>query len=160
VDGKVDLGLLDAVEGKRGEGEGKWNDKSKGTRWEPEMKALEKRAREARVWLRELGKKKGDTKEEEAHIVVVTHGGFLHFLTQDWDGMKLDKGTGWDNTEWRVYEFVEEGDEARLGETKESYRARRGSMKGLTETEQRELKAAVGELIKKEFGGGPEGSGL
>lgn len=69
----------------------------------------------------------------EKEIVVVSHGGFLHFLTEDWEeGCKgegtMDKpvnetsprnldlagsfqtnqyatGTGWINTEFRTYEF-------------------------------------------------------
>lgn len=68
-----------------------WNDKtSPGSKWAPRVDALEERAREARVWLRELARKSGG---EDDEIVVVTHGGFLHFLTQDWDGMDLSRGT-------------------------------------------------------------------
>lgn len=67
-----------------------WNDKtSPGSKWSPRVDALEERAREARVWLRELARKSGG----DAEIAVVTHGGFLHFLTQDWDGMDLSRGT-------------------------------------------------------------------
>lgn len=66
-----------------------WNDKkSPGSKYAPRVDALEERAREARVWLRELGRKSGG----DANIAVVTHGGFLHFLTQDWDGMDLSRG--------------------------------------------------------------------
>jgi broad specificity phosphatase PhoE len=50
-------------------------------RWEPSSKAIEARAREARVWLRGLGREhKG---EEDVNVVVVTHGGFLHYFTED-----------------------------------------------------------------------------
>lgn len=67
-----------------------WNDKtSPGSKWAPRVDALEERARETRVWLRELARKSGG----DAEIAVVTHGGFLHFLTQDWDGMDLSRGT-------------------------------------------------------------------
>lgn len=66
-----------------------WNDKkSPGSKWAPRVELLEERAREARVWLRELARKNGG----DAEIAVVTHGGFLHFLTQDWDGMDLSRG--------------------------------------------------------------------
>lgn len=66
-----------------------WNDKiSEDSRWAPRPDRLEARAREARRWLRELGRDGQGDKE----IVVVTHGGFLHFLTQDWDGMDVAKG--------------------------------------------------------------------
>ena len=46
---------------------------SKKGKWAATSNAIEARAREARVWLR-------DRTEDE--IVVVTHGGFLHFLTE------------------------------------------------------------------------------
>lgn len=78
---KVDLSLV-----KEG-----WNDKSRGSPWEPTIQALEARAKKARVWLRDLAaQSKG---ADEVHIVVVTHGGFLHFLTDDWDGMDSTAGT-------------------------------------------------------------------
>lgn len=67
-----------------------WNDKtSPGSKWAPSVEALEERAREARVWVRELARKSGTG---DAEIAVVTHGGFLHFLTADWDGMDLSRG--------------------------------------------------------------------
>ena len=61
ADQPVDLGLV--VKG--------WN--SKAEKWAATNTAIKKRAREARVWLRA---------REEEHIAVVTHGGFLHFLTE------------------------------------------------------------------------------
>lgn len=151
-----------------------WNDKGPGSEYAPEMRKLEARARRARrfFWelgqeyfleqLQEQGKTNGDDRDgkEEANIVAVTHGGFLHFLTQDWDGLDVGKGTGWDNTEYRSYEVIleetgEEGEgkgEVKLVETKRSWRRRRGSaVKGLTETEQMELRAAMGEVIKNGF---------
>ncbi|KAK2599861.1 hypothetical protein N8I77_011583 [Diaporthe amygdali] len=133
-----------------------WNNKAgEGSPWAPRVDALEERARGARVWLRDLGRRwKAEGKGDSADIVVTTHGGFLHFLTQDWDGMDLTRGTGWDNTEYRSYEFDEpEGDdsEARLHETKPSWRRRRGSAIGLTSTEQQQMRAVVIEAYKKEF---------
>jgi broad specificity phosphatase PhoE len=62
-----------------------WTDKSPESPWEPEIEKLEERARQARFWLRELGKQSAG--ETEAHVAVVSHGGFLHFLTQDWEGI-------------------------------------------------------------------------
>jgi broad specificity phosphatase PhoE len=72
-----------------------WNDKtSPGSRWAPAVEALEERARAARVWLRELGRKGvAEGVADHADVVVTTHGGFLHFLTQDWDGMDFARGT-------------------------------------------------------------------
>ncbi|ROW03028.1 hypothetical protein VMCG_05811 [Cytospora schulzeri] len=124
-----------------------WNDKtSPGSKWKPDVRALEERAREARVWLRELGRKGIAEGADHADIVVTTHGGFLHFLTQDWDGMDFSRGTGWANTECRSYEFVEpEGDdsEAKVQETKPSWRRRRGSAIALTDTEQQQLRSVI-----------------
>lgn len=67
-----------------------WNDKtSEGSPYAPRPERLEERARAARRWLRDLGRNHGDG---DAEIAVVTHGGFLHFLTQDWDGMEISRG--------------------------------------------------------------------
>ncbi|KAI3393032.1 hypothetical protein diail_4808 [Diaporthe ilicicola] len=132
-----------------------WNNKAPGSPWAPRVEALEARARAARVWLRELGRRwVAEGNGDSADIVVTTHGGFLHFLTQDWDGMDLTRGTGWDNTEYRSYEFDEpEGDdaEARIHETKPSWRRRRGSAIGLTPTEQQQMRAVVIEAYRKEL---------
>ncbi|KAK4134974.1 phosphoglycerate mutase-like protein [Trichocladium antarcticum] len=139
--GRVDLRLVDDA----------WTDKaSAASPYAPDMRKLEARARAARVWLRELGRAfEAAHPGVDAHIVAVTHGGFLHFLTQDWDGMNPRSGTGWANAEWRTYGFVEgpegEGEgEARLREREVSWRRRRGSETGLSETEQMELRSAVG----------------
>lgn len=82
-----------------------WNDKtSPGSPWAPRIEALEERARKARVWLRDLGRKsKAEGRHDNADIVVTSHGGFLHFLTQDWDGMDLTRGmyqSGWSLERW------------------------------------------------------------
>lgn len=81
---RVDLGLVTPG----------WNDKNLDGPWAPVMETLDERARRARVWLRELGAEAA-AKGGEAHIVVVTHGGFVHFLTQDWHGFNSDKGESW-----------------------------------------------------------------
>ena len=52
-----------------------WNVKT--GKWAPTADAVEKRAREARQWLKA---------RPEQEIVLVTHGGFLHYFTQDWSG--------------------------------------------------------------------------
>jgi len=132
-EGKVDFELV-----KEG-----WN--SKTGRWSPASSAVEARARDARVWLRDLGLEasKGG---EDVNIVVVTHGGYLHYFTEDWDGHASFTGTGWANTEFRSYEFVnlEGGDEnASLRETAGSRERRKGDEKPLTADEQRELKASA-----------------
>lgn len=157
--GVVDLGLV---------GEG-WNGKV--GRWSPAASAIEARAREARVWLRDLAREahtqggdgNGDG-DKDVDIVVVTHGGFLHYFTEDWEGNEKFTGTGWANTEVRSYEFVDAGmgdEAASLVETRESRRARRGSERGLSGDEQRQLRAsAEREWAQSGFQGGAESAKL
>ncbi|KAJ9620256.1 hypothetical protein H2203_008021 [Taxawa tesnikishii (nom. ined.)] len=144
----VDLSLLHAD----------WNNK-KG-RWAPNARAIEARARDARKWLAE---------RKEKHIVVVTHGGFLHYFTEDWTGsnkfagalyrlsqlkrhrqgrLLISKlGTGWANTEFRTYTIQGVTDkDAKLVETAESRRLR--DAKPLSKEEQENLK----ETTQKSWG--------
>jgi len=65
-----------------------WYEKGPLSPYAPEMTKLFARAAAARRWLRELTAGKGD----DEHVVVVTHGGFLHFLTEDWHGVNLGRG--------------------------------------------------------------------
>jgi broad specificity phosphatase PhoE len=127
--GCVDLGLVTED----------WN--SKEGKWSPASSAIDRRALDARRWLRDLGKGEAE-KDVDVDIVVVTHGGFLHYLTEDWEGAERGTGSGWENTEFRSYEFVEGGEKASLRETRESRERRRGTERGLTEDEQRELRAS------------------
>ena len=109
-----------------------WN--SKTGCWAPDADAVRERALLVRRWLRD---------REEDVICLVSHGGFMHYLNEDWDGFGEAKGTGWANCEWRTYEFnagVGEGDEnATLVETEGSRARRRGTEKALSDTEQAEL---------------------
>lgn len=110
-------------------------------RWEPTASAIEARAREARVLLRKLGEDGVKEKGEDQHIVVVTHGGYLHYFTEDWDGHEKFTGTGWANTEVRNYEFASSEDsDAALVETGESRKQRRGTEHALSKDEQRILR--------------------
>jgi len=54
---------------------GDYCDKKAGTRWAPQKEKVEERCRVAREWL---------SKRKEKDVVVVTHGGVLHYLTEDW----------------------------------------------------------------------------
>jgi broad specificity phosphatase PhoE len=69
--GTVDLGL--AKEG--------WNTKQ--GRWSPNTSAIEARARDARIWLRNLAQSASRSSNGDIDIVVVTHGGYLHYFTED-----------------------------------------------------------------------------
>ncbi|KAF2162284.1 hypothetical protein M409DRAFT_27287 [Zasmidium cellare ATCC 36951] len=102
-----------------------WNNKR--GKWAPNSKAIEKRAREARIWLQG---------RPEKNIVVVTHGGFLHYFTEDFHDQDKFAGTGWANTEFRSYYFsTHEPTEAHLIETNESRERRKGDGKGLDREE-------------------------
>lgn len=108
---------------------------SKTGKWAPHSDALEERCKLARKWLRS---------RPERNIVVVTHGGVLHYLTEDWSDSDRFTGTGWANTEFRSYTFdPSSGDEASLVETAESRMRRKGTEKPLSEAEQRNLKIST-----------------
>ena len=61
--------------------QGGWN--SKKGKWQSDPAAVKNRAREVRRWLKA---------RPEKVIVLVTHGGFLHYLTEDWDDYALTAG--------------------------------------------------------------------
>ncbi|KAF2489035.1 hypothetical protein BU16DRAFT_520144 [Lophium mytilinum] len=106
-----------------------WNVKTLENRYSPHSSAIAARARDARVLLRQKIRelvRKGDT---DAEVVLVTHGGYLHFFTDDWEDSYQYPGTGWHNCETRSYSFEEDvmadaDGEARLTETTESRRKR------------------------------------
>jgi len=70
-----------------------WNNKSPKSDYYPDPRKLEARTRRARLWLRDLLKDAG----EDAHVVLVTHGGILHFITEDWTGIQLGRGKPYSN---------------------------------------------------------------
>lgn len=53
-------------------------------RYAPNNRALKERARAARRWLKA---------RPEKEIVMVTHGGFLHYFTEDWEDSSQFQGT-------------------------------------------------------------------
>ncbi|KAL8871722.1 MAG: hypothetical protein Q9174_002511 [Haloplaca sp. 1 TL-2023] len=106
-----------------------WN--SKKGRWAPDPKAIDARCLEARKWLKAKG--------EEA--AVVSHGGLMHYLTEDWSDSSKCYGTGWENCEFRSYRFVEGDDEhASMEETLESIRRRKGTETPLSKDEKARLR--------------------
>lgn len=62
-----------------------WTDKSEGAFFEPKWDKLLDRTRQARKTLRNM------IKESNKDIVVVSHGGVLHFLTDDWQDLSLQR---------------------------------------------------------------------
>jgi hypothetical protein len=80
---------------------GEWG--SKAGRWASDQEALKQRARETRKWLREKMKQlslsdshtpivNGEKQYIRGDCVLVTHGGFLHILTEDWEGFDVKAG--------------------------------------------------------------------
>lgn len=85
-----------------------WNDKSIGSRYAYAAVPIARRARDARIYLRQKAEELLQLGVEDVHIVLVAHGGFLHWFTEDWEGAgnPLTPGTGWANCEKRSYRFV------------------------------------------------------
>ncbi|KAJ5297386.1 hypothetical protein N7508_007635 [Penicillium antarcticum] len=85
-----------------------WN--SKAGLYAHTLSAIRKRAADLRKWL---------WNRPEEHIALVTHGGFLHYLMEDWADYDTVHCTGWKNCEWRKFEFTEDsnGENAHLKET-------------------------------------------
>jgi len=94
---------------------------SKKGKWAPDPHSLGERARAVRKWLKS---------RSEGHVVVVLHGGFLHYIIEDWAGRSNLLGNCWRNTEFRSYVFADEDeDNASVVETDESKERRKGSKK-------------------------------
>ncbi|KAK5724392.1 hypothetical protein LTR15_004437 [Elasticomyces elasticus] len=108
-----------------------WN--SKEGKWAPTAQAIEARVKDAKLWL---------MARPEKEIVLVTHGGFLHFFTGDWSDSGRYHGTGWANTEFRSYTFADtDPSNAPLIETAASKQLRKvGDPKPLDREEQTQLK--------------------
>lgn len=107
-----------------------WNDKGLKARYSPHSNAITARARDARILLRQKVRELVKGGDMDVQVVLVTHGGFLHFFTDDWEDSWQFPATGWYNCETRSYTFEEDfmmdvDEEARLTETKES-RQKRG----------------------------------
>ncbi|KAI5249363.1 hypothetical protein E4T43_00939 [Aureobasidium subglaciale] len=107
-----------------------WNVKS--GKWSATASAVDDRARIAREWL---------YSRPEKEIVVVTHGGFLHYLTEDWMDKHSTAGKGWRNTECRSYTFGKNPKSGRpiLLETSQSLAKRVGNDTPLSREEQTNL---------------------
>ncbi|KAJ0425056.1 histidine phosphatase superfamily [Aspergillus carlsbadensis] len=107
-----------------------WNDKKARSRYAHSNDAIRDRARDTRLFLRAKLRELVANGNDDAEIVLVTHGGFLHYLTDDWEDAHHNPGTGWYNCETRAYVFADDftsndDEDAWLVETRES-RSRRG----------------------------------
>jgi broad specificity phosphatase PhoE len=79
---KVDLSLV-----QKG-----WNDKRWDGRWAPTARAIKARARDARRTIREKLAEMQKHGEDSPQVVLVSHGGFLHYFTEDWEDSGLFSG--------------------------------------------------------------------
>ncbi|KAJ4371154.1 hypothetical protein N0V83_004370 [Neocucurbitaria cava] len=94
-----------------------WN--SKQGYWAYTKEAISTRAADFRNFL---------FQRPEAQIILVTHGAFAHFLTEDWDVDDPMTGTAYNNCEHREFLFSAKStkEDAHVVETRES-RTRRGA---------------------------------
>ena len=83
-----------------------WNIKKPGTRYSPSSQAINRRARDLRVFLRQNARDFVAKGERDVHIALVAHGGFMHYFTGDWEGAEKGAATGWTNCEARSYTFA------------------------------------------------------
>lgn len=68
-----------------------WNNTTN-EKWTPSAEALNRRAREARIYIRDQVLELQKNGERDPQVVVVTHGGFLHYFTEDWEDSSTYKG--------------------------------------------------------------------
>ena len=106
-----------------------WNVKTFTGRYSPYSEAIKARAKAVRKVLREEARKLSEAGDTDAQIVLVAHGGVLHYITGDWESADKHMGTGWANCETRAYTFAadfttDEDSDAAWTETTES-RAKR-----------------------------------
>ncbi|OTA88702.1 hypothetical protein M434DRAFT_398946 [Hypoxylon sp. CO27-5] len=105
-----------------------WHLKGSDTPFAPNVEKVEARAKVARNWLRMLALKLVEDGNEDAHIVVVTHGEFAHWLTDDFIGVDYGRNSGWYVCEFRSYRFLKldapEAEDVEMVETHESLRRR------------------------------------
>ena len=82
-----------------------WNQKKARSRYSQSDDAIRARARDIRLFLRAKARELVSSGYDDAEIVLITHGGFLHYLTDDWEDSYHNPGTGWYNCETRAYVF-------------------------------------------------------
>lgn len=83
-----------------------WNIKKQSSRYSATVPAIETRADDARSLLWQLAQTTAEDQETDVHIALVSHGSFLHFLTNDWEDCTKHLYTGWRNCEVRSYQLL------------------------------------------------------
>ncbi|XXG97648.1 hypothetical protein Hte_003955 [Hypoxylon texense] len=120
-----------------------WYAKGPDTKNAPDPDKVEVRAWRARHSIRRATRIAARQGHADARVVVVTHGEFAHWLTQDFAGVTNERASAWWPAEFRSYRFADlwhegEDDDAALVEvdTAESLE-RRGSYLPAADTEER-----------------------
>ena len=85
-----------------------WNVKTLTGRYSPHSDAIKTRAKAVRKLLRQKARELSQAGDTDAQIVLVAHGGVLHYITADWEAAHKHSGTGWENCETRAYVFAED----------------------------------------------------
>lgn len=106
-----------------------WNVKTISNRYSPAGPAIQRRARDARALLREKARELAKQGDENVEIVLVAHGAYMHYISDDWEHADKLMSTGWENCEHRTYTFetdfmTDDDPEAFLSETMDSRRRR------------------------------------
>lgn len=95
------------------------------SRYNPHSGAISARADYARLTVYRLIQQPVKNGNDDVNVAVVTHGGFLHSFTEDWEDSWMCTSASWRNCETRsyVYEDYIVGDrrEVRLAETSEIF---------------------------------------
>ncbi|TQS31376.1 hypothetical protein Golomagni_08345 [Golovinomyces magnicellulatus] len=126
-----------------------WTDKTTSSPFQADITKLEARAAQARKTLYSLLDFDGDD-----HVVVVTHGDYLHFLTEDWHGVPEQGFYVWKNCEYRSYQFDPTGKDvagARLVETETSWKRRHGDASRPTPVQQDEWRNSTYDKLRPEY---------
>jgi broad specificity phosphatase PhoE len=105
-----------------------WNKKSFHSRYSPHSDAIKARARATRLFLRDtIAEIMAKEDRDDVQVVLVSHGGFLHYFSEDWESAATRPGTGFANCEVRSYQFTSpltDDPDAKVSETTSSRKAR------------------------------------
>ncbi|KAI5918992.1 histidine phosphatase superfamily [Camillea tinctor] len=125
----------------------RWYRRDPDSDYAPDVGKVEARARRARLFLRRLARQAPD--DDDAHIVVVTHGGFLHFLTEDYGGLRAGRFASFANAQVKSYRFADlAGDEADGAPLVRALNERRSLLRQRRETAVKVIENAASEKMK------------
>ncbi|KAL5615434.1 hypothetical protein BROUX41_005479 [Berkeleyomyces rouxiae] len=129
-----------------------WNDKlGAESIYKSNMDKIEARATNARKELQGIARQwELENGDQDAHVVVVSHGAFLHFLAECFHNIPPKNATGWTNAAYRTFTFADASlvdTNATIIETTESWKARNGDATRPTPGESQALRQNYKNLI-------------